>query len=89
MLDEEVVVEEVVVGENPSFLVDQETVTFYEVDAGEAFEMELPEVQTIPENTLIASYASELGAAANFASFDTESGKLTIEEGDTNESHVG
>ena len=51
--------------------------------------MELPEVQTIPESTLIASYASELGAAANFASFDTESGKLTIEEGDTNESHVG
>ena len=69
--EEEVVVEEVVVGANPSFMVGQETVTYYEVDAGEAFEMELPEVQTIPESTLIASYASELGAAANFASFDT------------------
>ena len=63
--------------------------TFVEIQVGEPWQMELPKVLTYPEGTEIAYYGADLGDAANFASFDSESGLLEIEEGHTDSDSVG
>ena len=73
----------------PEFEVTEETLTFVDIQVGELLQIELPKVLTYPEGTEIAYYGADLGDAANFASFDSESGLLEIEEGHTDADSVG